>query len=78
MACASSMQNKGGFVIVSFVLSLKQKMTIKKSIYIPTTVIQELYTRPGAVLPNDGDEYQVVIPNSPKRNINKGGLLINA
>lgn len=29
MACASSMQKKGGFVIILFILSLKQTMTIK-------------------------------------------------
>lgn len=45
MACASSMQKKGGFVIILFVLSLKQTMTIKEGIYIPTTLIQELHTR---------------------------------
>lgn len=78
MACASSMQNKGGFVIVLFVLSLKQKLTIKEGIYIPITLIQELHTRAGAVLPSDGDDYLVVIPKSPKRNIKKEGLLINA
>lgn len=67
MACASSMQKKEGFVIILFVLSLKQTMTIKEDIYKPTTLIQELYTRPRAVSPNDGGDYVVVIPNSPKR-----------
>lgn len=45
MACASSMQKKGGFVIVLFVLSLKQTMTIKEGIYIRPILIQELHTR---------------------------------
>lgn len=72
------MQKKGGFVIVLFALSLKQTMTIKEGIYIPTTLIQELYTRPQAVSPSDGDDYPVVIPISSKRNIKKEGLLCNA
>lgn len=78
MACASSTQKKGCFVIVLFVLSLKQTMTIKEGIYVPTTLTQELYTRPWAMLLSDGGDYLVVIPNSLKRNIKKEGLLINA
>lgn len=49
-----------------FVLSLKQKMKIKEIIYIPRVPIQELFNRPGAVFPSDGDDYLVSIPNSPK------------
>lgn len=60
-----------------FVLSLKQKMKIKESIYIPSVPIQELYNRAGAVSPSDGDDYLVGIPNSPKRNINTEGLLVS-
>lgn len=60
-----------------FGLSLKQKRKIKGSIYIPSVPIQELYNRAAAVLPSDRDDYLVGIPNSPKRNINTEGLLIN-
>lgn len=52
-------------------------MKIKESIYIPSVPIQKLYNRPGAALPSDGDDYLVGILNSPKRNINIEGLLIN-
>lgn len=60
-----------------FGLALKQKAKIKESIYIPSVPIQELYNRPGEVLPSDGEEYLVGIPNSPEKNINTEGLLIN-
>ena len=38
-------------------------MKIKESIYIPSVPIQELYSRLGAVLPSDRDDYLVGIPN---------------
>lgn len=50
-------------LLFCFVLPLKQKMKIKESIYMPSVPIQELYNRPGAVLPSDGDDYLVGIPN---------------
>lgn len=49
-------------LLFCFVLSLKQKMKIKESIYIPSVPMQELYNRLRAVLPSDGDDYPVGIP----------------